>query len=130
MPRPVALPQDDIDYVVRVENAAGCFDTDTIRVKAYLLQPDFYVPSAFTPDGDGNNDRFRPIALGLKSMDAFRVYNRWGQLVYSSRNPRDAGWDGKIKGQVQESGTYVWYAEGVTYLNQKIERKGSVILIR
>lgn len=130
IPRPIALPQDDIDYVVRVENAAGCFDTDTIKVKAYLLEPDFYVPSAFTPDGDGNNDRFRPIALGLKSMDAFRVYNRWGQLVYSSRNPRDAGWDGKIKGQVQESGTYVWYAEGVTYLNQKIERKGSVILIR
>ncbi len=127
---PVSLPQDDIDYTLRVENSSGCFDTDTISVKLYLLEPGFYVPSAFTPDGDGNNDRFRPIALGLKSMEAFRVYNRWGQLVYSSRNLSDEGWDGKIKGALQESGTYVWYAEGVTYLNQKIEGKGSVILIR
>lgn len=127
---PVALPQNDVTYSVRVENSAGCFDTDTINVKVYFVEPGFYVPSAFTPDGDGNNDRFRPIALGLKSMEAFRVYNRWGQLVYSSRNPRDEGWDGRIKGALQESGTYVWYAEGTTYLNRKIERKGSVILIR
>ena len=130
IPRPVSLPQDDIEYVVRVTNDIGCFDEDTIMVKVYYVEPGFYVPSAFTPDGDGNNDRFRPIALGLKSMDAFRVYNRWGQMVYSSKNPRDLGWDGKIKGNLQEAGTYVWYAEGVTYLNQKIERKGTMILIR
>jgi hypothetical protein len=65
----------------------------------------------------------------MRSLDAFRVYNRWGQLVFST-SLIGAGWDGNLGGQEQGPGTYVWYAEGTNYLGKKVEKKGSVILIR
>jgi gliding motility-associated-like protein len=126
---PISLPQNNIEYVVRVSNAAGCFDTDTILVKVFKVKPDLFIPNAFTPNGDGNNDIFRPIAIGMKSMDIFQVYNRWGQMLYSGTG-NGAGWDGTFGGKGQEAATYVWYAEGVDYLNNKIKRKGTVVLIR
>lgn len=126
---PLALPQDNIEYVVKVGNAQGCFATDTINVKVFKIDPDLLVPTGFSPGNDGNNDFFRPIPIGMKSLDAFRVYNRWGQLVFST-SLIGAGWDGNFGGQEQGSGTYVWYAEGTNYLGKKIEKKGTVILIR
>lgn len=127
---PVALPQNDITYRVRVSNNVGCFDEDTIRVHVYFIEPGFHVPNAFTPNGDGRNDRFRPIAIGMKSVDLFRVYNRWGQLVYSNPDLKNAGWDGTFIGKAQDPGTYVWYAEGTDYKNIRVRKKGSVVLIR
>lgn len=126
---PIALPRNDIEYVVRVSNNAGCFALDSIRVRVFTIKPDLLVPNAFTPNGDGNNDVFKPIAIGMKSIDVFRIYNRWGQMLYSGSGT-DAAWDGSFAGKKQETATYVWYAEGVDYLNNKIKRKGSVVLIR
>ena len=126
---PVSLPQDNIRYTVKVSDSAGCFSTDTINVKLYKIEPDILVPSGFTPDGDGLNDIFRPIAIGMRSITAFRVYNRWGQLLFSTTT-QGQGWNGKFGGNAQSTGTYVWYAEGVDYLNKKIQRKGYVVLIR
>lgn len=126
---PVALPQSDIEYVVRVSNDFGCFDYDSIRVKVFNLDASLYVPSGFSPNGDGNNDIFRPIMIGMKSLDIFRVYNRWGQLLYSGSDAK-MGWDGTFGGKGQEAATYVWYAEGINYNNIKIKKKGYVVLIR
>jgi gliding motility-associated-like protein len=126
---PIALPRNDIEYVVRVSNNAGCFDLDSIRVHVFKIKPDLLVPNAFTPNGDGNNDVFKPIAIGMKSIDEFRVYNRWGEMVYSGSG-NDAAWDGTFGGKKQEMATFVWYAEGTDYMNNKLKRKGSVILIR
>jgi gliding motility-associated-like protein len=126
---PLAFPQESIQYVVRVSNPQGCFDTDTINVKVFKIDPDLLVPTGFSPDNDGINDVFRPIVIGMKSLDAFRVYNRWGQLVFSTTQT-GFGWDGDFKGMPQGAGTYVWYASGITYLGKKIEKKGTVILIR
>jgi gliding motility-associated-like protein len=126
---PISLPQNDIQYIVRVSNNAGCFDFDSIRVRVFKIKPDLLVPNAFTPNGDLNNDVFKPILIGMKSLDVFMVYNRWGQMLYSGSG-NDAAWDGTYGGRKQETATYVWYAEGVDYLNNKIKRKGSVILIR
>lgn len=126
---PISLPQDNITYVVKVSNDQGCFGLDTINVNVFKIDPDLLVPTAFSPDGDGLNDVLRPIAVGMKSLDAFRVYNRWGQLVFSTSQVGE-GWDGRFGGQPQSSGTYVWYAEGTNYLDKKIEKKGSVVLIR
>jgi len=127
---PVALPQNNIEYIVRVSNNFGCFAFDSIRVHVYFIEPSFYVPNAFTPNGDGKNDLFRPIAIGMKSIDAFRVYNRWGQLLYSSTDMNGGGWDGTFGGRGQDPATYVWYAEGTDYKNNKIKKRGTVILIR
>lgn len=126
---PVSNPLNNITYAVRVSNSIGCFSNDTINVKVYFVPPDVYVPSAFTPAGDGLNDLFRPIALGIKSLENFRVYNRWGELVYSTKQIGE-GWDGKYKGQGQNAGTYVWEVEATDYAGKKIRRKGSVILIK
>lgn len=126
---PISLPQNDIEYVVRVSNDVGCFDTDSIRVRVFKIKPDLYVPNAFTPNDDGDNDIFRPIPIGLKSVDLFRVYNRWGQMLYSGTG-NGSGWDGRFAGRKQETGTYVWHAEGTDYLNNKVKQRGTVVLIR
>ena len=126
---PVALPKDNIEYIVKVSNSIGCTGFDSIRVKVYKLDADILVPSAFSPNGDGKNDLFRPIPIGMRSIDLFRVYNRWGQMLYSGTDA-ETGWDGKFAGTPQESATYVWYAEGVDYRGKRLKRKGYVVLIR
>ncbi|MCY7292959.1 MAG: gliding motility-associated C-terminal domain-containing protein, partial [Ferruginibacter sp.] len=126
---PLSLPQNDIKYTLTVSNNIGCAATDTIKIKVFFLPPDLYVPSAFTPTGDKNNDLFRPIALGIKSLESFSVYNRWGVLLYKTSRIGD-GWDGKYKGVNQDSGTFVWQANATDYKSLKIFRKGTVILIR
>jgi gliding motility-associated-like protein len=126
---PISTPLNNIEYVVRVSNSVGCFDTDSILVKVYRVKPGFYVPTAFSPNHDGLNDIFRPVAIGMKSVDVFRVYNRWGQMLYSGTG-NNIGWDGTFGGRGQETATYVWHAEGVDYLNNRIKQKGYVVLIR
>ncbi|MBS1742172.1 MAG: gliding motility-associated C-terminal domain-containing protein [Bacteroidetes bacterium] len=126
---PVALPSDNIVYVLTTTDSIGCFDKDTITVHYYKLAPDFYVPTGFSPNGDGTNDILKPIALGLRSVDAFKVYNRWGEMVYSTSRIGQ-GWDGKYKGADQAPGTYVWFAEGTDYKGKKLFKKGTVVLIR
>lgn len=127
---PEANPLNNITYKVEVSNSIGCTDSDTINVKVFFLPPDIYVPAAFTPNApDGKNDLFRPIPLGIKSLELFSVYSRWGQLLFTT-NKINAGWDGKYKGIPQGSGTYVWQANATDYKNKKVSKKGTVVLLR
>ena len=103
--------------------------TDTIDVKVYKLKPGFYVPNAFTPNGDGLNDVLRPVPVGLKSIKYFNVYNRAGQLIFTTHIFMK-GWDGTYKGNPQDSGVFVWTAEGQDYMGNVIKGKGSFTLIR
>lgn len=128
-PNPVALPRDNIRYTVTVTDENGCRGIDDIYVKLYKVDPGLYMPNAFTPNGDGINDNFQPIGLGLASLDFFRIYNRLGQLIFSTSSMKQ-GWDGTYKGTPQDQGTYVWIATGTDYTGRKAERKGTVILIR
>ena len=127
---PISLPQNDIEYALQVSNAQGCFGYDSIRVKVFNVGAGLYVPTAFSPNGDGKNDLFRPILLGMKSLDNFKVYNRWGQMVYSNSAAENSGWDGSFGGREQASGTYIWFAEGRDYRDTRIQQKGYVVLIR
>jgi gliding motility-associated-like protein len=126
---PISTPQDNIEYVVRVSNSIGCFDTDTINVRYYKVEPDFYIPNAFTPNGDGLNDVIKPIAIGMKTIDKFIVLNRWGQTMFSTTRT-GKGWDGKINGITQTTGTYIYYIEGKKFNNQAISTKGTFLLIK
>ncbi len=126
---PISLPEGDIQYALLVRSTQGCLGRDTINVKRYTVKPDLYVPSAFTPNGDATNPTFKPIALGIRSLELFKVYNRWGEMVFSTTTI-GVGWDGKYKGRGQETATYVWYAEATDYLGKKIKKKGTVVLIR
>lgn len=126
---PIALITNDQQYILEIVSEAGCLSTDTIDVRVYKVKPGFYVPDAFTPNNDGLNDIFRPILLGMKSLDYFRVYNRGGQLIYSTTT-QETGWDGNYKGVPQDGDIFVWTASGTDYQGKVITQKGKVVLIR
>ncbi|MBK8808490.1 MAG: gliding motility-associated C-terminal domain-containing protein [Bacteroidales bacterium] len=89
----------------------------------------FDVPSAFTPNGDGVNDVLRIRGWGIKEIIEFDVYNRWGQLLYSSTE-MTGGWDGTYRGKQQGMDTYVYKAKVKTFLNEELYKQGYVDLVR
>ncbi len=119
---------DVVRYQVTASTIAGCKGEGYITVKVYK-GPDIYVPTGFTPNNDGRNDRFTPVPVGIKSFNYFRVFNRWGQVIFSTTRLHD-GWNGKLGGLDQPTGTYVWMIEGITKDDRVITRKGTVTLIR
>ncbi|MDP4260888.1 MAG: PKD domain-containing protein [Bacteroidota bacterium] len=120
---------DSIRYNVLVFNAAGCYDSAHVTVKIFKTEPYVFVPTAFTPNGDGLNDVIRPIAVGVKQIAYFSIYNRWGQLVFTT-TVNEQGWDGKIAGVPQGSNVFVWMVKAIDYLDKPIFLKGTVTLIR
>ncbi|CAL1516613.1 hypothetical protein MMC2321_00336 [Chitinophaga sp. MM2321] len=118
----------DISFVLRVSNQQGCFGFDTISVK-YYTGPEMYIPNAFTPNGDGVNDRFRFIPVGITTYKFFRIFNRWGQEIYSSTDFRN-GWDGTYKGMPAPIDTYLWILQGTDFTGKEMMKKGTVTLIR
>ncbi len=120
---------DSIRYKVRATTTQGCFGEDDILVRVYKTEPDIFVPSGFTPNGDGRNDILKPIPVGIVKLDYFNVYNRFGQLLYSSPEI-GKGWDGNFGGSAQPSGTYVYATQGTDYLGKIVFRKGTAVLIR
>jgi len=119
---------DVVVYRVTMTTPAGCQGEGYVRVRVYK-GPDIYIPTAFTPNGDGRNDRLTPFPVGIQTLKYFRVYNRWGQLVFSTTRLHE-GWDGTITGKEQATGVFVWIAEAVTIDGNNIRKQGTVTLIR
>ena len=88
------------------------------------------VPNAFTPDADMKNDLLYPLNAIKAEQLEFKVYNRWGQLIFQT-NDWKKGWDGRFNGQLQPAGTYVWILQ-YTHRDtkQRIQKKGASLLIR
>ena len=129
---PVALFQEGsegIRYKLIIYNEDGCADSAYINIKIFSTKATIFVPSAFTPNGDARNDVIRPIAVGIKQIEFFRIYNRWGQLVFST-TINGQGWDGRINGQLQGNNVYVWEVKAVDYDGKPFFKKGLVTLIR
>jgi hypothetical protein len=104
---PKASPPKDTTYTLAVTNKSGCIVKDSVRV---LLQPDvLLVPTGFSPNGDGNNDKLYPLNKNIEKV-RFQVYNRWGEQVFLTEQVGE-GWDGTYKGVLQDIGTFVWQAE-------------------
>ncbi|WP_343704399.1 PKD domain-containing protein [Chitinophaga sp.] len=125
---PVARLEKDQVFRVTVSSPEGCRDEDDIAVKAYT-GPEFYVPTAFTPNNDGLNDRFRVVAPGVPQLDFFRVWDRWGREIFSARS-LEQYWDGTLNGRPAAAGTYVWMVQGVDYEGRRFSHQGTVTLIR
>jgi len=115
-------------YYVHVVSAYGCTGLDSVKVDV-VNQAAFVVPSAFTPNGDGKNDIFRPLAVGYKNLNYFRIFNRWGQEVYYSAT-LEVGWDGTYKNKDAEMGTYFWEISFNDRFGKKGFMKGDVTLVR
>ena len=126
---PVASLSEDIQYAVRVNTPEGCFAIDTIKIRVFKTAPDIFVPTAFTPNNDNKNDLLIPIPVGISIFDYFRVYNRYGELVFSTKET-GKGWDGKINGKEQGTATFAWYVRGTDYTGKVIFKKGTSTLIR
>ncbi len=127
-PDPILNSTVDNTYWVSITNKFGCIMNDSFSVK-YYKGPDIYVPNAFTPNNDGINDVFRPVDIGISTLEYFNVYNRNGRLVFQTREPRQ-GWDGNTNGRPAPVDTYVWEAKGIDYNGKTVFKKGTVVLIR
>jgi gliding motility-associated-like protein len=109
-------------YIVRVEDQNCCFNSDTV----YVMLFNFYAPSAFTPNGDGKNDVFRLVGPYRNVKLNLYIYNRWGELVFTSDNV-DEAWDGSVGGKPCPVETYVWIAN-IKFPDQDIIKKKDIVL--
>ncbi|HEX2535878.1 MAG TPA: PKD domain-containing protein [Chitinophagaceae bacterium] len=125
---PVLTPTAERRYTVRITTVSGCTINDTLEVKL-ITKSEVFVPKAFSPDGNGSNDRLRPILLGIEEIRSFRVFNRWGQLVYQTQKVGE-GWDGTIRGVRQPSEAYTWVFEGIDGDGKPVKASGKSLLIR
>lgn len=117
------------DYILFVEDYDGCTGSDTIRITKKNCLNKIYFPNAFTPDGNGKNDLFKPTIQGQLSKYELVVFNRWGQIVFKTTVPLD-GWNGNISGKMQPAGSYVWSCR-YTFTGEKEQLlRGTLILIR
>jgi gliding motility-associated-like protein len=117
----------NMEYQVTLRTDSGCLVTDTVFVKA--VDANIFVPSAFTPNTDGKNDKFAPVCYSIARLNFFSVFNRWGEMIFTT-NSIGKGWDGTNKGAASEAGTYVWMLEAVGMDGQVFRQKGTVVLIR
>jgi len=125
---PVATGISTITYSVEVTNNQGCSATDSMTVIISPLgKPAYTVPNVFTPNGDGKNDCFGFHWGGIE-LQEFSVYNRWGQMLFHSKDPSGC-WDGTFRGVPQDSGGYVYAIRAITPCGN-ISLKGTVLLIR
>lgn len=109
-------------------NSKGCEQRDTISI--VTVPPSYKIPNAFTPNNDDINDKFRVILIGNIEVKEFKIFNRWGQLVYDAPVGDVEGWDGKIKNEPAPSDTYVYMATLILPNGRTELVKGDVLLLR
>jgi large repetitive protein len=133
-PLPSAFIRKDISYIVKGTTAYGCSDTDTINIKVFCENSQVFVPNAFTPDGDGINDILMVRGKGIAMVKTFRVFNRWGEVVFekSSFKPNDPtfGWDGRIRGIYSQPEVYMYTAEVICENGTVYPYKGNVSVLK
>jgi gliding motility-associated-like protein len=111
-----------------------CKSRDTVAIFVMDCPSDIKVPSAFTPNGDGQNDFFSVFTYQMKTYEIW-IFNRWGENVYYSNNVEETkwlneGWDGTFKGTIQEVGTYVYLIKGTNRDDEKVTLKGNLSLLK
>jgi gliding motility-associated-like protein len=130
-PNPIATPKEDISYYLEITDTMGCNFVATSKYDITVLpESSVDVPKAFTPNGDGDNDRIYVRGWGIKKLLEFSIYNRWGERVYTSTDINE-GWDGTFNGKPQNIDTYAYFVKVETYIDAKpITKKGTFVLLR
>ena len=123
----IATPYANTSYNLTVNYLHDCSVSQTVTILVGNGE-DFFVPNAFSPNGDGNNDVLVIYGSGLAKAN-MKIFNRWGEKIFDSQN-QWLGWDGTYKGEIQNSGVYTYYLEGVYLNGKKREKKGTINLIR
>lgn len=125
----IASPKQNTLYSVEAEVFKGCQLYDSINIKIEPCPEFIYFPTAFTPNNDGLNDTFKPYYGGALEKYEIQIYNRWGGMVFSSKN-KNEGWNGTYKGLSQNNGTFVWLCKYKYYGKEEKILKGTVNLIK
>jgi gliding motility-associated-like protein len=115
-------------YTIQIQTNTGCLTVDTQLVKT-IKEVKAFVPTAFTPNKDGKNDYLRPILMGIRELRYFRVFSRWGQLLFETKTSLP-GWDGTFKGTQQQTQAVVWMMEGLGVDGVVYIQKGTTVLMR
>jgi len=115
-------------YTIEMKTPSGCVTVDTQLVITHK-KIEIYVPTAFTPNGNGKNDYLRPVLMGFEKVNYFRVFDRWGKLLFEMRSDKP-GWNGKTGNQGQEIQTVIWMIEAVDIDGKVHHRQGTTILLR
>jgi gliding motility-associated-like protein len=125
---PYFYSNNDIKYFISVTDKHTCTIIDTQQVYV-LKKKGIYLPSAFTPNGDGLNDIVTPYVVGMKALKKFSIYNRWGFLVFSTTIQGES-WNGTYQGKQLDTGSFVWILEYVDTDDKVIVQKGTITLIK
>jgi len=120
---PIASPSSGKKYTLYATSAFGCKNEDEMMIKVVA---GIFVPTAFTPNGDGKNDHWHIPFLDPMLGATVRVYNRYGQVVYQVES-KTVDWDGSYNGKLQGTGVFVYY---ISFKNGRKDMKGTFTLIR
>ncbi|NNE30001.1 MAG: gliding motility-associated C-terminal domain-containing protein, partial [Saprospiraceae bacterium] len=125
---PVVSPEQDQLYKLTLIDSAGCIANDEIWVRL-RNDTEFFIPNAFSPNGDGNNDFFEIFFdKGIESIERTLIFDRWGELVFESNGP--IFWDGKFAGQHMNPAVFVYQVWFNTNRGETIMIAGDVTLLR
>jgi gliding motility-associated-like protein len=131
---PLATPAMTTKYTVDATSDYGCEDSAHITIYVVCDHSQVFMPNSFTPNGDGVNDKFYPRGKGLKIINSFRIYDRWGQLIFQQQsintNDKNVGWDGTFKGVLLSPDVFVYVIDAICETGEAISWKGDISLIR
>ncbi|MGI8580738.1 MAG: gliding motility-associated C-terminal domain-containing protein, partial [Chitinophagaceae bacterium] len=123
------------EYLITIEAGTGCTVVDTLLVNVFpasgppAIVSTMFVPKAWSPNRDGHNDKLTPLLFRIKEIYYFRIFNRWGQLVFETKT-RGEGWDGIFKGIPQGTDVFTWTAAGLGEDGRTHNLRGQSILLR
>ena len=124
---PDASPLTTTTYMISIQDTNGCVSTDQVIIDI-IVDRDIFVPNAFSPNGDGNNDTWMLLSRNIRDIST-AVYNRWGEKVWESTDPQ-IGWDGYYKGKPLDPGVYMYYIEAKYVDDLEINLKGNVTILK
>ena len=133
-PSPVATPKQSTRFTIMVSNEGGCVAKDDIAVFVLCEEGNLFLPNTFSPNDDGINDVFYPRGKGIYGIKNFRVFDRWGEVVFSQSNFQandiTKGWNGMVRGKLASQDVYVYTIDVICENNFVFSLKGNVALIR
>lgn len=126
---PTVRPMKTTNYTIRITDSLGCFSVEKIVKVIVDARFSVDVPKVFTPNDDGHNDIIFAKGWGVESMKQFKIFNRWGQLIFET-NDIHAGWNGMFNGKRQPSETYTYFVEMNMLDGTSLSKKGTFDLLR
>ena len=131
---PLISPKENINYITTVQNSFGCTATDTLKIKLQCTDSGLFIPNSFTPNKDGVNDVLYPRGKGIKTIKYFRIFNRWGELIFEKRDfnidDKNMGWDGTYMGKDLPTDVFVYSTEMICDGGESFALKGTIMIIR